>query len=278
MYQTTPEEMRRAAARVREVNEQVQAQLAQLRGLLRDRVNGDWMRAGVTMLDPATTWVDVTAAVEPDAVLEPGVQLLGTTRVAAGAVVGPDTTLADSQVAAGASVVRSHCVGAVIGPDAVVGPFSYLRPGTRLAGRGKIGAYVETKNADIGEGSKVPHLSYVGDATIGRGANVGAATVFVNYDGVAKHHTTVGDHVRIGSDTMLVAPVRVGDGAYTAAGSVIVEDVPPGAMAIARAHQRNVGGWVQRRRPGSPAADAAEAAEARDPGPGADRAVGSTTD
>jgi bifunctional UDP-N-acetylglucosamine pyrophosphorylase/glucosamine-1-phosphate N-acetyltransferase len=201
--------------------------------------------------------------VEPDAVLETGVQLLGATRVASGAVVGPDTTLSDCEVAEGASVVRSHCLGAVVGPDATVGPFSYLRPGTRLARGAKVGAYVETKNAEIGEGSKVPHLSYVGDATIGRGANIGAATVFVNYDGVAKHHTTVGDHVRVGSDTMLVAPVTIGDGAYTAAGSVIVSDVPPGAMAVARAQQRNVGGWVRRRRAGSPAAKAAEAAEAR---------------
>jgi bifunctional UDP-N-acetylglucosamine pyrophosphorylase/glucosamine-1-phosphate N-acetyltransferase len=150
-----------------------------------------------------------------------------------------------------------------------VGPFSYLRPGTRLGPRSKVGAFVETKNVAVGEGSKVPHLSYVGDATIGRGANIGAATVFVNYDGVQKHHTTIGDHVRIGSDTMLVAPVSVGDGAYTAAGSVITSDVPPGAMGVSRAPQRNVAGWVRRRRPGTAAAEAAErAAERAD---GADR-------
>jgi bifunctional UDP-N-acetylglucosamine pyrophosphorylase/glucosamine-1-phosphate N-acetyltransferase len=183
--------------------------------------------------------------------------------VAGGAVVGPDTTLVDCAVEAGAAVVRSHCLGAAIGPEATVGPFSYLRPGTRLARAAKVGAFVETKNVEVGEDSKVPHLSYVGDATIGRGANIGAATVFVNYDGVAKHRTTIGDHVRIGSDTMLVAPVTVGDGAYTAAGSVITSDVPPGAMAIARAPQRNVAGWVGRRRPGTPAAQAAEAAESR---------------
>jgi bifunctional UDP-N-acetylglucosamine pyrophosphorylase/glucosamine-1-phosphate N-acetyltransferase len=159
-----------------------------------------------------------------------------------------------------------------------VGPFSYLRPGTRLARGAKVGAFVETKNVQVGEDSKVPHLSYVGDATIGRGANIGAATVFVNYDGVAKHHTTVGDHVRIGSDSMLVAPVTVGDGAYTAAGSVITSDVPPGAMAVARAPQRNVGGWVRRRRPGSPAADAAEAAERRAEAPAGGRAEASGTD
>jgi bifunctional UDP-N-acetylglucosamine pyrophosphorylase/glucosamine-1-phosphate N-acetyltransferase len=190
--------------------------------------------------------------------------------VAAGAVVGPDTTLLDTSVGAGASVVRSHCLGAEIGPTATVGPFSYLRPGTRLSRGAKVGAFVEAKNVDVGEDSKVPHLTYVGDATIGRGSNIGAATVFVNYDGVAKHHTTVGDHVRIGSDTMLVAPVTVGDGAYTAAGSVITADVPPGAMAVARAHQRNVGGWVGRRRPGTPAAEAAESAQRRAEASGAD--------
>jgi bifunctional UDP-N-acetylglucosamine pyrophosphorylase / glucosamine-1-phosphate N-acetyltransferase len=235
-------------------------ELAARRRTLNDRVLDDLMRSGVTVVDPATTWVDVTVTVAPDAVLEPGVQLQGTTSVATGAVVGPDTTLRDTEVAEGASVVRSHVLGAVVGPEATVGPFSYLRPGTRLARGAKVGAFVETKNAEVGIGSKVPHLSYVGDATIGEGANIGAATVFVNYDGVAKHRTTIGDHVRIGSDTMLVAPVTVGDGAYTAAGSVITSDVPPGAMAVARATQRNVAGWVRRRRPGTAAAKAAEAA------------------
>jgi bifunctional UDP-N-acetylglucosamine pyrophosphorylase / glucosamine-1-phosphate N-acetyltransferase len=235
-------------------------ELAARRRTLNDRVLDDLMRSGVTVVDPATTWVDVTVTVEADAVLEPGVQLQGSTSVATGAVVGPDSTLRDTAVGEGASVVRSHVLGAVVGPEATVGPFSYLRPGTRLGAGAKVGAFVETKNVEVGEDSKVPHLSYVGDATIGRGANIGAATVFVNYDGVAKHHTTVGDHVRIGSDTMLVAPVTVGDGAYTAAGSVITTDVPPGAMAVARARQRNVGGWVQRRRPGTAAAKAAEAA------------------
>ena len=252
-----------------------QRELAARRRTLNDRVLDDLMRAGVTVVDPSTTWVDVTVSVGPDAVLEPGTQLRGTTTVESGAVVGPDTTLLDTEVGAGASVVRSHCLGAVIGPDASVGPFSYLRPGTRLSRGSKVGAFVETKNAQVGEGSKVPHLSYVGDATIGRGANIGAATVFVNYDGVAKHHTTIGDQVRIGSDTMLVAPVTVGDGAYTAAGSVITSDVPPGALAVARAPQRNVAGWVGRRRSGTPAAAAAEAAESRAEAPGDGRSAAS---
>ena len=239
-----------------------QRELADRRRTLNDRVLDDLMRAGVVVVDPMTTWVDVTAEVAAEAVLHPGTQLLGATAVAGGAEIGPDTTLRDTEVGEGAAVVRSHCQLAVIGPAASVGPFSYLRPGTRLARGSKVGAFVETKNVQVGEGSKVPHLSYVGDATIGRGSNVGAATVFVNYDGVAKHHTTVGDHVRIGSDTMLVAPLTVGDGAYTAAGSVITNDVPPGAMGVGRARQRNVAGWVGRRRPGSPAAEAAAAAGA----------------
>jgi bifunctional UDP-N-acetylglucosamine pyrophosphorylase/glucosamine-1-phosphate N-acetyltransferase len=154
-------------------------------------------------------------------------------------------------------VVRSHGSGASVAAGATVGPFSFLRPGTALGPRGKIGAFVETKNAVIGEGSKVPHLSYVGDAEIGMHSNLGAATVVVNYDGVHKYRTTVGDHVRVGSDTMLVAPVTIGDGAYTAAGSVITEDVPPGALAVARGRQHNAEGWVERKRPGSPAAQAA---------------------
>ena len=246
-------------------------ELATRRRQLNDRVLAELMRSGVTVVDPQTTWVEVTATVAPDAVLHPGVQLQGRTTVAAGAEVGPDSTLVDTSVGEGARVVRAHCTQAEIGPRVDVGPFAYLRPGTRLAAGAKVGTFVETKNAEIGEGSKVPHLSYVGDASIGRGANIGAATVFVNYDGVAKHHTTIGDQVRIGSDTMLVAPVTVGDGAYTAAGSVITSDVPPGAMAVARSPQRNVAGWVRRRRSGTPAAEAAEAAERRAEAPAGDR-------
>jgi len=240
-----------------------QRELAARRRALNDRVLDRLMRSGVTVVDPQTTWVDVTVSVASDAVLEPGTHLRGTTTVGTGAVVGPDSTLVDTAVGNGASVVRSHCLGADLGEGASIGPFSYLRPGTRLARGAKVGAFVEAKNVEIGEGSKVPHLTYVGDATIGRGANIGAATVFVNYDGVTKHRTTIGDQVRIGSDTMLVAPVTVGDGAYTAAGSVITSDVPPGAMAVARARQRNVAGWVGRRRSGTPAAEAAAAAQSR---------------
>jgi bifunctional UDP-N-acetylglucosamine pyrophosphorylase/glucosamine-1-phosphate N-acetyltransferase len=240
------------------------AELAALRALLRDRVNEAWMRAGVSIIDPATTWVDVTVRLERDVLVEPNTQLRGATLLAEGAVVGPDTTLVDVRVGERASVVRTHAVSAEIGPDASVGPFAYLRPGTKLSRKAKVGTFVETKAASIGEGAKVPHLSYVGDATIGEGTNIGAASVFVNYDGVNKHRTVIGAHARTGADNMFVAPVEVGDGAYTAAGSVIVKDVPPGALGVSRAQQRNVEGWVLRKRPGTAAAEAAARAVERD--------------
>ena len=233
------------------------AQLSESAALLRDIINEKLMKSGVTIVDPLTTWVDSTATVASDVTLLPGTWIAGKTSVAVGAVIGPRTTLLDCTVATSASVIESHCTGAVIGAHANVGPFTYLRPGTDLGASSKAGAFVEMKNAKVGEGSKVPHLSYVGDATIGEGTNIGAATIFVNYDGVEKHHTTVGDNVRVGSDSMLVAPITIGDGAYTAAGSVITEDVPPGAIGVARAKQRNVLGWVLRKRSGTKSADAA---------------------
>jgi bifunctional UDP-N-acetylglucosamine pyrophosphorylase/glucosamine-1-phosphate N-acetyltransferase len=182
--------------------------------------------------------------------------------------VGPNCRLTDTRVGAGARVDNAVADSAEVGPEAKVGPYAYLRPGTRLGAKGKIGTYVETKNSSIGEGTKIPHLSYVGDATIGEYTNIGAASVFVNYDGQEKHHTTVGSHCRTGSDNMFVAPVTVGDGAYTAAGSVITKDVPPGSLAVARGQQRNIEGWVARKRPGSAAARAAEAAARREEGEG----------
>jgi len=243
-------------------------ELAALRAIMRDRVNAELMRAGAGIVDPATTWIDVTAHVAADAVIEPNTHLRGASRVESGAVVGPDTSLIDTQVGAGATVVRTHADGARIGPGATVGPFAYLRPGTVLGAKAKVGTFVETKNAELGEGAKVPHLSYIGDATIGEHSNVGAATVTVNYDGVRKHHTVIGAHARTGADNMFVAPVEVGDGAYTAAGSVIVKDVPPGALGVARGQQRNIDGWVARRRPGTAAAEAAEQALTASPDPG----------
>ncbi|GAB3285336.1 bifunctional UDP-N-acetylglucosamine diphosphorylase/glucosamine-1-phosphate N-acetyltransferase GlmU [Kineosporia babensis] len=245
------------------VNDRVQ--LATLGAELNRRLLVAHMRAGVTVVDPASTWVDVDVALASDVTLQPGSQLLAGTTVASGATIGPDSTLSACVVGEGASVIRSHCVGARIEAGAGVGPFSYLRPGTVLGPDGKIGAFVETKNATIGAGAKVPHLTYAGDATIGAGANIGAATIFANYDGVKKHHTTVGAHARVGSDTVLVAPVTIGDGAYTAAGSTITEDVPAGALAVARGRQHNSEGWVAKRREGTPSARAAESSVA-DPG------------
>ncbi|MFD6326367.1 bifunctional UDP-N-acetylglucosamine diphosphorylase/glucosamine-1-phosphate N-acetyltransferase GlmU [Streptomyces sp. NPDC058442] len=235
-------------------------QLAEARRILNDRLLTEAMLAGVTVVDPATTWVDVTVTFEQDVLVHPGTQLQGATHLAEGCEVGPNARLTDTRVGAGARVDNTVSAGAEIGPEATVGPYAYLRPGTRLGRKGKIGTYVETKNASIGEGTKVPHLSYVGDATIGDFSNIGAASVFVNYDGQDKHHTTVGSHCKTGSDNMFVAPVTVGDGAYTAAGSVITKDVPPGSLAVARGQQRNIEGWVARKRPGSASAKAAEAA------------------
>jgi bifunctional UDP-N-acetylglucosamine pyrophosphorylase/glucosamine-1-phosphate N-acetyltransferase len=233
------------------------AQLAAVGGELNRRIVQGWMREGVTVVDPATTWIDVQVRLAPDVLIEPGTQLRGATVVGEGALIGPETTLRDVEVGARASVVRTPGSDARIGEGATVGPFAYLRPGTELGTDGKIGTFVETKNAQIGAGSKVPHLTYVGDATIGEGSNIGASSVFVNYDGVSKHRTTIGDHCRTGSDNMFVAPVTVGDGAYSGAGTVIRKDVPPGALAINVAPQRNIEEWTLTKRPDTPSARAA---------------------
>ncbi len=237
------------------------AQLAEAAAHMRDRINAGWLAQGVSMLDPFSVWIDVDVDLAPDVMLLPQTFLHGPTSIASGARIGPGVTLTSCEVGEEAQIRHAVADLAVIGPRATVGPYTYLRPGTRLGEGAKAGSYVEIKNAEVGDGAKVPHLSYVGDAQIGEGTNIGAATVFVNYDGATKHHTVVGRHVRIGSDTMLVAPVTIGDGAYTAAGSVITEDVPPGSMAVGRARQRNIDGWVTRRRAESPSAQAAEAAQ-----------------
>jgi bifunctional UDP-N-acetylglucosamine pyrophosphorylase / glucosamine-1-phosphate N-acetyltransferase len=241
------------------VNDRVQ--LSRLGAELNRRTLERHMRAGVTVVDPATTWVDDTVVCEPDATLLPGVQLHGATTVAAGATVGPDCTLTDVVVGAGASVVRCHGSQAVVGDGADVGPFAYLRPGTRLGADGKIGTFVETKNAVVGPGAKVPHLSYVGDAEIGERSNIGAGTIFANYDGVRKHRTSVGAHAKTGSNNTFVAPVDIGDGAASGAGTVVRRDVPPGALAVSSGPQRNIEDWTLRKRAGTPAAEAAARAK-----------------
>ncbi len=235
-------------------------ELAALGKELNRRIVSAWMKDGVSIMDPATTWIDSDVVLSPDVTILPGTQLLGATVVAEDAVIGPDTTLKDCEIGAGARVVRTHGELAQIGAGASVGPFAYLRPGTHLGVDGKIGTFVETKNSDIGDGAKVPHLSYVGDAEIGEGANIGAGTIFANYDGVAKHRTKVGKHAKTASNNTFVAPVDIGDGAGTGAGTVVRRDVPPGALAVSAGPQRNLPGWAQTKRAGTPQADAATAA------------------
>ncbi|HJE58441.1 MAG TPA: bifunctional UDP-N-acetylglucosamine diphosphorylase/glucosamine-1-phosphate N-acetyltransferase GlmU [Nocardiopsis listeri] len=240
------------------------AQLAEARRLLNDRLLHDLMLSGVTVVDPATTWVEAEVTIGRDTVVHPDTRLYGSTRIGEDAEVGPGADLRDTVVGDGAVVRQTTAEGAEIGAEADVGPYTYLRPGTRLAERAKAGAFVEVKNSNVGSGSKIPHLTYVGDADIGVGSNIGCSSVFVNYDGVDKSRSTIGDHVRIGSDNTIVAPVTVGDGAYSGAGAVVRDDVPPGALAVSEGHrQRNVEGWTLRKRPGTASAEAAEQAERR---------------
>ncbi|TQN49010.1 bifunctional UDP-N-acetylglucosamine pyrophosphorylase/glucosamine-1-phosphate N-acetyltransferase [Humibacillus xanthopallidus] len=256
------------------VNDKVQ--LARLGAELNRRTVEAAMREGAIVIDPATTWIDADVTIGPDTVVHPGTQILGATSIGRDCVIGPDTTLHDCEVDDGASVVRTQAELAEIGPGATVGPFSYLRPGTRLGAGGKIGGFVETKNAQIADGAKVPHLSYCGDATVGPGANIGAGTIFANYDGVTKGHTTVGAYSFIGSNSVIVAPRTIGDGAYVAAGSAVVSDVDPGQLAVTRAQQRNIDGWVARRRAGTKTDEAARAAQAADAQPRAESTAQST--
>ncbi|NUQ87008.1 MULTISPECIES: bifunctional UDP-N-acetylglucosamine diphosphorylase/glucosamine-1-phosphate N-acetyltransferase GlmU [Glycomyces] len=237
------------------------AQLADLRRILQGRINTELMKSGVTMDDPATTWIDATVKVAPDVLIRPGVQLKGATAVDSGAEIGPDTTLTDTIVGAGAEVVRSHAVQAHIGEGAHVGPFAHLRPASKLAERAKVGAFVETKNAEIGAGAKANHLAYLGDATVGADANIGCGVITANYDGLKKHRTEIGEGAFIGCDTTLVAPVSVGDGAYVGAGSTIVKDVEPGDLAVARARQAALEDWVAKKRPGTVSDKAARRAK-----------------
>jgi len=241
------------------VNDRVQ--LAEAGRRMNELIVRRWQLEGVTVQDPATTWIDADVVLAEDVELLPGTQLKGATLVQSGARVGPDTTLVDCEIGAGATVKRTDATLAVIGAGASVGPFAYLRPGTYLGADGKIGTFVETKNSTIGAGSKVPHLSYIGDTTVGEGSNVGAGTITANYDGVNKSATVVGSHVRTGSHNVFVAPVTIGDGAYTGAGTVVRKDVPAGSLAMTVAPQRNMTGWVAANRAGTAAAEAAEAAE-----------------
>ncbi|MGX5682896.1 bifunctional UDP-N-acetylglucosamine diphosphorylase/glucosamine-1-phosphate N-acetyltransferase GlmU [Schumannella luteola] len=241
--------------RVAGVNDRVQ--LAEAARRLNQLIVRKWQLEGVTVQDPASTWIDADVTLSPDVELLPDTQLKGATIVGEGAIIGPDTTLVDTEVGSGATVKRTDATLAVIGENATVGPWAYLRPGTYLGAGGKIGTFVETKNSTIGASSKVPHLSYIGDTTIGDHTNIGAGAITANYDDVEKHKTIIGSHVHSGSHTVFVAPVTVGDGAKTGAGTVVRKDVPPGALAITVAPQRNRENWVQENRAGTDSAKAA---------------------
>ena len=245
------------------VNDRVQLSAAAQR--LNAMIVRGWQMAGVTVHDPETTWIDIRATLAEDVEILPGTHIAGATAVASGARIGPQTTLLDCEVGEDAVVVRTDATLAVIGPRATVGPFAYLRPGTDLAEGGKIGTFVETKNAKIGVGSKVPHLSYVGDTEIGEHTNIGAGAITANYDDIAKHRTTIGSHVHTGSHNVFVAPVTLGDGAKTGAGAVVRKDVPAGALAMTVAPQRNIEGWVEKNRAGTDSARVAAAARGDEP-------------
>jgi bifunctional UDP-N-acetylglucosamine pyrophosphorylase / glucosamine-1-phosphate N-acetyltransferase len=220
--------------------------LARVRAIAQERINDAHMRAGVTLIDPRSAHIDAGVEIGADTVIEPSCVIRGATRIGAGVTIGAYSTLIDSEVGDGATVLRAHLQGARVGPKASVGPFAYLRPDAVLEEGAKAGTYVEIKNSTIGAGSKVPHLSYIGDADVGEGTNLGASTITSNYDGRRKHRTTIGDRVRTSVDTTFVAPVTIGDDAYTGAGSVITDDIPPGALGIARERQRNIDGYAER--------------------------------
>jgi bifunctional UDP-N-acetylglucosamine pyrophosphorylase / glucosamine-1-phosphate N-acetyltransferase len=222
-------------------------QLAQITTLARTRINDSHMLDGVTLADPQTTYIEADVTIGRDTVIEPTCFLKGTTTVGEGCRIGPLTTLIDATVGDEATILQSHVVGARIDAKATVGPFTYLRPNAHLHPKAKAGAFVEIKNSEIGTGTKVPHLSYIGDTDIGEQTNIGAGNITANYDGRQKHRTTIGDHVKTSSDTVFVAPVTIGDGAYTGAGSVITDDVPPGALGMARSRQTNIEGYADRR-------------------------------
>lgn len=234
------------------------AQLAEVAAELNSRIVRAWQLAGVTILEPATTWIDVTVQLAKDVTLLPSTRLHGLTSIGEGSIIGPETTLTDVEVGSHVSIRSTHGSSSKIDSGASVGPFAYLRPGTHLGPDGKIGTFVETKNAKISAGAKVPHLSYVGDAEIGEGSNIGAGTIFANYDGINKHRTVIGAHAKTGSGNVFVAPIVIGDGAYTAAGSTIRRDVEPGALALNTTPQKNLAGWVLDKRPGSKSAEAAQ--------------------
>jgi bifunctional UDP-N-acetylglucosamine pyrophosphorylase / glucosamine-1-phosphate N-acetyltransferase len=223
------------------------ADLARVADETRRRILVGHMRSGVTIEDPGATWIDADVEIAADTTILPGSTLRGGSSIGAGSTIGPMTTLIDSRVGERATVIHSYLTGCEVANEAIVGPFTYLRPDARIGEGAKAGTFVEIKNSEIGAGAKVPHLSYIGDAEVGEGSNLGASTVTANYDGRNKNRTKIGKNVHTGVDTTFVAPVEVGDDAYTGAGSVIVDDVPPGALGISRAEQKNVEGYAAKK-------------------------------
>ena len=223
------------------------ADLARVSEEARRRINLAHMRAGVTIEDPGSTWIDADVRIDPDTTILPGTSLRGTTAIGSGSVIGPLSTLIDSRVGDRVTVIQSYLTKCEVSDEAKVGPFTYLRPAARIGEGAKAGTFVEIKNSEIGPGAKVPHLSYIGDAEVGEGTNLGASTVTANYDGRNKNPTKIGKNVHTGVDTTFVPPVEIGDDAYTGAGSVITEDVPPGALGISRADQKNVEGYAAKK-------------------------------
>jgi bifunctional UDP-N-acetylglucosamine pyrophosphorylase / glucosamine-1-phosphate N-acetyltransferase len=223
------------------------ADLARVADEARRRILVGHMRAGVTVEDPGATWIDADVEIGADTTILPGTTLRGRSSIGAGSTIGPMTTLVDSRVGDRSLVVHSYLFSCEVADDATVGPFAYLRPDAHIGEGAKAGTFVEIKNSRIGAGAKVPHLSYIGDAEVGEGSNLGASTVTANYDGRNKYRTKIGKNVQTGVDTTFVAPVQVGDDAYTGAGSVITEDVPPGALGISRAEQKNVEGYARKK-------------------------------
>jgi bifunctional UDP-N-acetylglucosamine pyrophosphorylase/glucosamine-1-phosphate N-acetyltransferase len=227
------------------INDRVQ--LAQATGIIRERINYAHMLAGVTLADPTTTYIEPGVTIGADTIIYPNTHLQKNACIGAGCSIGPNSRIVDSFVGEGTSIDSSVVLESTLGKHCTVGPFAYLRPATTLADRVKVGDFVEIKKSTIGEGSKVPHLTYVGDATVGKGVNIGAGTITCNYDGFNKFPTVIQDNAFIGSNTNLVAPVEVGKGAVIAAGSTLTNDVPEGALGVARGRQRNIQGWSEKR-------------------------------
>lgn len=241
------------------VNDRVQ--LAAITKEMNRRIVEGWMREGVTVIDPATTWIQHTVDIAPDVTILPNTMLEGATSIATGARIGPDTLLRDCEVGEDAVIQRTHAILSTIGPNATIGPYVSMRPGTELADGAHLGTFVETKNTIVGPGAKIPHLTYAGDGIVDEGANIGAGTIFANYDGSNKSRSHVGRYSFVGSNSVIVAPVDIADGAFVAAGSTVTLDVAPGALAVARGKQHNSPGWVEKTRSGSKTANAAVEAD-----------------